>query len=71
MPGAKRARQGLEPAFGDVVIVFAVQGLDVEGDAGGLREVRNPSAIFLSRHETPVSGSVVMVTHGDGLWATR
>jgi len=28
----------------------------------GLREVRNPSAIFLSRHETPVSGSVVLVT---------
>jgi DNA repair protein RadA/Sms len=31
-------------------------------EEGGLREVRNPSAIFLSRHETPVSGSVVMVT---------
>ncbi|HSR62240.1 MAG TPA: DNA repair protein RadA [Gammaproteobacteria bacterium] len=28
----------------------------------GLREVSNPSAIFLSRHEKPVSGSVVMVT---------
>ena len=28
----------------------------------GLREVANPSAIFLSRHEQPVSGSVVMVT---------
>jgi DNA repair protein RadA/Sms len=28
----------------------------------GLREVTNPSAIFLSRHEAPVSGSVVMVT---------
>jgi DNA repair protein RadA/Sms len=28
----------------------------------GLREVGNPSAIFLSRHETPVAGSVVMVT---------
>jgi len=28
----------------------------------GLREVRNPSAIFLSRHEQPVPGSVVMVT---------
>jgi len=28
----------------------------------GLREVTNPSAIFVSRHETPVSGSVVMVT---------
>jgi DNA repair protein RadA/Sms len=28
----------------------------------GLREVSNPSAIFLSRHEEPVPGSVVMVT---------
>ncbi|MBK1694485.1 DNA repair protein RadA [Chromatium weissei] len=28
----------------------------------GLREVKNPSAIFLSRHDQPVSGSVVMVT---------
>jgi len=29
---------------------------------GGLREVRNPSAIFLSRHPETVPGSVVMVT---------
>ena len=28
----------------------------------GLKEVRNPSSIFLSRHEQPVPGSVVMVT---------
>lgn len=28
----------------------------------GLQAVTNPSAIFLSRHETPVSGSVIMVT---------
>lgn len=28
----------------------------------GLREVTNPSAIFLSRHEEPVAGSVIMVT---------
>jgi len=28
----------------------------------GLREVKNPSAIFLSRHDGPVSGSVVTVT---------
>jgi len=28
----------------------------------GLREVGNPSAIFLSRHESPVAGSIVMVT---------
>jgi DNA repair protein RadA/Sms len=29
---------------------------------GGLKEVSNPSAILLSRHEQPVAGSVVMVT---------
>lgn len=29
---------------------------------GGLKEVTNPSAIFLSRHDDAVSGSVVMVT---------
>jgi DNA repair protein RadA/Sms len=29
---------------------------------GGLKEVHNPSAIFLSRHEQAVPGSVVMVT---------
>jgi DNA repair protein RadA/Sms len=28
----------------------------------GLREVRNPSAIFLSRHGEPVPGSLIMVT---------
>lgn len=28
----------------------------------GLREVKNPSAIFLSRHEENVAGSVIMVT---------
>lgn len=28
----------------------------------GLRPVNNPSAIFLSRHEAPVAGSIVMVT---------
>lgn len=28
----------------------------------GLREVSNPSAIFLSQHETPVAGSVITVT---------
>jgi DNA repair protein RadA/Sms len=27
----------------------------------GLKEVRNPSAIFLSRHEVPVAGSVITV----------
>ena len=29
---------------------------------GGLKEVRNPSAIFLSRHEQPAPGSIVTVT---------
>ncbi|MDX1443952.1 MAG: DNA repair protein RadA [Gammaproteobacteria bacterium] len=29
---------------------------------GGLKEVKNPSAIFLSRHDEPVSGSAVTVT---------
>ena len=28
----------------------------------GLREVANPSAIFLSRHDEPVAGSVILVT---------
>jgi len=28
----------------------------------GLREISNPSAIFLSRHEKPVPGSIIMVT---------
>lgn len=28
----------------------------------GLKEVKNPSSIFLSRHEQPVAGSVIMVT---------
>ncbi len=29
---------------------------------GGLKEVRNPSSIFLSRHQQPVAGSVILVT---------
>ncbi|MBK1718757.1 DNA repair protein RadA [Thiocystis violacea] len=36
-------------------------GVFAMGDHG-LREVKNPSAIFLSRHDEPVSGSLVMVT---------
>jgi len=31
-------------------------------DESGLREVKNPSAIFLSRHPAPVAGSLVTVT---------
>jgi DNA repair protein RadA/Sms len=34
--------------------------------ASGLKEVRNPSAIFLSRHPRPVPGSVVMVARDGG-----
>jgi DNA repair protein RadA/Sms len=33
---------------------------------GGLQEVKNPSAIFLSRHAEPVPGSVVMVARDGG-----
>ncbi len=33
---------------------------------GGLKEVRNPSAMFLSRHEQPVPGSLVMVARDGG-----
>lgn len=33
---------------------------------GGLREVRNPSAIFLARSPTPVPGSLVMVARDGG-----
>ena len=36
-------------------------GVFAMGDKG-LKEVSNPSAIFLSRHDQPVSGSVIMVT---------
>jgi DNA repair protein RadA/Sms len=32
----------------------------------GLREVRNPSAMFLSRHPQPVPGSIVMVARNGG-----
>jgi DNA repair protein RadA/Sms len=32
----------------------------------GLKEVRNPSAIFLARHPQPVAGSVVMVARDSG-----
>jgi DNA repair protein RadA/Sms len=32
----------------------------------GLKEVKNPSAIFLSRHDQPVAGSVVMVARDGG-----
>jgi DNA repair protein RadA/Sms len=55
--GAYRLVRAVKNRFGAVneLGVFAM------GDRG-LREVRNPSAIFLARHDQPVSGSLVMVT---------
>ncbi|MGE5154164.1 MAG: DNA repair protein RadA [Bdellovibrio bacteriovorus] len=55
--GAFRLVRAVKNRFGAVneLGVFAM------GDRG-LREVKNPSAIFLSRHDQPVSGSLVMVT---------
>ena len=52
-----RVVRAVKNRFGAVneIGVFAMTGK-------GLREVSNPSAIFLSRHEQPVSGSVIMVT---------
>jgi len=57
-PGDRyRILRAVKNRFGAVneLGVFAMTG-------GGLKEVHNPSAIFLSRHEQPVPGSVVMVT---------
>jgi DNA repair protein RadA/Sms len=57
-PGERfRMLRAVKNRFGAVneLGVFAMTG-------AGLKEVRNPSAIFLSRHETQVPGSVVMVT---------
>jgi len=52
-----RILRAIKNRFGAVneLGVFAMSG-------AGLREVRNPSAIFLSRQEVAVPGSVVMVT---------
>ncbi|WP_416305824.1 DNA repair protein RadA [Neptunicella sp. SCSIO 80796] len=52
-----RTLRGQKNRFGAVneLGVFAMTG-------GGLKEVKNPSAIFLSRDEQPSPGSVVMVT---------
>ena len=57
-PGGRyRILRAVKNRFGAVneLGVFVMTG-------GGLKEVRNPSAIFLSRHESAVPGSVVMVT---------
>jgi DNA repair protein RadA/Sms len=55
--GAHRLIRAVKNRFGAVneLGVFAMTDR-------GLREVRNPSAIFLSRHDRPVPGSVVLVT---------
>ncbi len=55
--GAHRLIRAVKNRFGAVneLGVFAMTDK-------GLREVRNPSAIFLSRHDRPVPGSVVLVT---------
>jgi DNA repair protein RadA/Sms len=55
--GAFRLVRSIKNRFGAVheLGVFAM------GDRG-LREVKNPSAIFLSRHDQPVPGSLIMVT---------
>jgi DNA repair protein RadA/Sms len=52
-----RVIRAMKNRFGAVneLGVFAMTG-------GGLKEVSNPSAIFLSRHEKPVSGSIILVT---------
>ena len=57
-PGGRyRILRAIKNRFGAVneLGVFAMTG-------GGLKEVPNPSAIFLSRHDSAVPGSVVMVT---------
>ena len=55
--GRNRVVRAIKNRFGAVneIGVFAMTDK-------GLREVSNPSAIFLSRHEGDVSGSVIMVT---------
>lgn len=57
-PGSRyRVIRAVKNRFGAVneLGVFAM-------DESGLKVVKNPSAIFLSRHPDPVSGSVIMVT---------
>ncbi|OOG22275.1 DNA repair protein RadA [Thioalkalivibrio denitrificans] len=57
-PGGRyRVLRAVKNRFGAVNELGVFAMLDT-----GLRPVSNPSAIFLSRHEEPVAGSVVMVT---------
>lgn len=56
-PGSFRLVRAVKNRFGAVNEL----GVFTMGDRG-LREVKNPSAIFLSRHDQPVPGSLVMVT---------
>jgi len=55
--GRYRIIRAIKNRFGAVneLGVFAMTGK-------GLKQIRNPSSIFLSRHEQPVAGSVIMVT---------
>ncbi|GAB0148405.1 DNA repair protein RadA [Marichromatium gracile] len=55
--GAFRLVRSIKNRFGAVNEL----GVFLMGDQG-LREVKNPSAIFLSRHDEPTPGSLVMVT---------
>ncbi|SEQ36725.1 DNA repair protein RadA/Sms [Ectothiorhodospira magna] len=57
-PGGRyRVLRAVKNRFGAVNELGVFAMLDT-----GLKPVTNPSAIFLSRHEAPVSGSVIMVT---------
>jgi DNA repair protein RadA/Sms len=57
-PGGRyRVLRAVKNRFGAVNELGVFAMLD-----SGLKPVTNPSAIFLSRHESPVAGSVVMVT---------
>ncbi len=55
--GRYRMIRAIKNRFGAVNELGVFQMTD-----GGLREVANPSAILLSRHDAPVPGSVIMVT---------
>ncbi len=57
-PGSRyRIVRAIKNRFGAVNELGVFAMTDV-----GLKEVKNPSSIFLSRHEHPVAGSVILVT---------